>query len=85
MPPTAELSGQNMQKTDDLRIQSITEVEPPAVLHERHPLTEAAVHHPTGPGTDVTANLDGYISVTPLRADLTAHETLEHLRERLDT
>ena len=42
-------------------------------------------HHPTGPGTDVTANLDGYISVTPLRADLTAHETLETLRERLDT
>ncbi len=28
-------------------------------------------HIPTGPGTDVTANLDGYISVTPMRADLT--------------
>ncbi|MFQ5438954.1 MAG: 5'/3'-nucleotidase SurE [Paracoccaceae bacterium] len=32
---------------------------------------------PTGPGTDVTANLDGYISVTPMRADLTAHEVLD--------
>ena len=42
-------------------------------------------HHKTGPGTDVTANLDGYISVTPLRADLTAHETLATLKERLDT
>jgi len=31
-----------MQKTDDLRIQNIHEVEPPAALHERHPLTDAA-------------------------------------------
>lgn len=41
-------------------------------------------HHPTGPGTDVTANLEGYISVTPLRADLTAHDTIETLRDRLE-
>jgi 5'-nucleotidase len=41
-------------------------------------------HHPTGPGTDVTANLDGYTSVTPLRADLTAHDMLDSLRERLE-
>ena len=41
-------------------------------------------HHPTGPGTDVTANLDGYISVTPLRADLTAHDTIETLKSRLE-
>ena len=39
-------------------------------------------HHPTGPGTDVTANLDGYISVTPLRADLTAHDTIETLKRQ---
>jgi 3-deoxy-7-phosphoheptulonate synthase len=44
MPPSAEYPGQNMQQTDDLRIQSITEVESPAVLHERHPLTDAAAH-----------------------------------------
>jgi len=28
-------------------------------------------------GTDAAVNLDGYISVTPMRADLTAHDTLE--------
>ncbi len=36
-------------------------------------------HEPTGPGTDVTANLDGFISVTPMRADLTAHDRLAAL------
>ncbi|MGZ9810454.1 5'/3'-nucleotidase SurE [Pseudoroseicyclus sp. H15] len=40
-----------------------------------------AVH--TGRGSDVTANLDGYISVTPMRADLTAHESLAKLAEVL--
>ena len=39
---------------------------------------------PTLPGTDVTANVDGYISVTPLRADLTAHDSLAELTRRLD-
>ncbi|UYV39034.1 5'/3'-nucleotidase SurE [Rhodobacteraceae bacterium D3-12] len=34
-------------------------------------------HHPTAPGTDAAANLDGYISVTPMRADLTAHDMLD--------
>ena len=38
----------------------------------------------TGPDTDVTANLDGYISVTPLRADLTAYDQLAALREALE-
>ena len=41
-------------------------------------------HHKTGPGTDVTANLEGYISVTPLRADLTAHDTIATLKEKLE-
>ena len=36
-------------------------------------------HEPTGPGTDVTANLEGYVSVTPMRADLTAHDALAAL------
>jgi 3-deoxy-7-phosphoheptulonate synthase len=31
-----------MQQTDDLRIKAIQEVEPPAVLHERHPITATA-------------------------------------------
>lgn len=38
----------------------------------------------TAPGTDAQANLDGYISVTPMRADFTAHETLQILRDRLE-
>ncbi len=42
-------------------------------------------HLPTVPGSDVAANLEGYISITPLRADLTAHETLDTLKARLDT
>jgi 5'-nucleotidase len=37
-------------------------------------------HRPTEPGTDAHANLDGYISVTPMRADLTDHTLLEELR-----
>ena len=40
-------------------------------------------HEGTGPGTDAQANLDGYISVTPLRADLTAHDRLADLTARL--
>lgn len=35
---------------------------------------------PTGPDTDAQANLDGYISVTPMRADMTAHDQLPALR-----
>lgn len=36
-----------------------------------------------GAGTDVTANLGGYVSITPMRADLTAHDTLGELEARL--
>jgi 5'/3'-nucleotidase len=42
-------------------------------------------HAPTAPGTDAEANLAGYISVTPLRADLTAHDSLAPLAEALNT
>lgn len=35
---------------------------------------------PTLPGTDAAANLDGYVSVTPMRADLTAHDALDALK-----
>jgi broad specificity polyphosphatase/5'/3'-nucleotidase SurE len=38
-----------------------------------------AQHTPTLPGTDAAANLEGYISVTPMRADLTAHDLLAEL------
>ena len=37
-------------------------------------------HVPTLPGTDAAVNLEGYISVTPMRADLTAHDMLEPLK-----
>ena len=40
-------------------------------------------HTPTLPGTDAAVNLAGYISVTPLRADLTAHDVLDDLAVRL--
>ncbi|MGV6850140.1 MAG: 5'/3'-nucleotidase SurE [Marinibacterium sp.] len=35
---------------------------------------------PTAPDTDAAVNLDSYISVTPMRADLTAHDALDLLR-----
>ncbi|MFU8880936.1 MAG: 5'/3'-nucleotidase SurE [Rhodobacterales bacterium] len=37
-------------------------------------------HVPTLPGTDAAVNLEGYISVTPMRADLTAHDLLDGLK-----
>ena len=40
-------------------------------------------HAPTEPGSDAATNLDGYISVTPMRADLTAHDRLNALHEAL--
>ncbi|NSX55847.1 5'/3'-nucleotidase SurE [Parasulfitobacter algicola] len=41
-------------------------------------------HTPSAPGTDAAANLDGYISVTPMRADLTAHDALDGLRSAFE-
>ncbi len=46
-------------------------------------ITGGPQHKPTAPGTDVAVNLDGYISVTPMRADLTAHDKLAELQARL--
>ena len=37
----------------------------------------------TGPGTDVRGNMDDFISVTPMRADLTAYDRLAELEARL--
>ena len=34
---------------------------------------------PSGEATDGSANIEGYISVTPMRADLTAHDALDPL------
>jgi 5'-nucleotidase len=38
---------------------------------------------PTLPGTDAAVNLDGYIAITPMRADLTAHDLLSDLQGRI--
>ncbi|MEL6608660.1 MAG: 5'/3'-nucleotidase SurE [Pseudomonadota bacterium] len=38
---------------------------------------------PTDPGTDAQANLDGHVSITPMRADLTAGAALSALRDQL--
>lgn len=46
-------------------------------------ITGGPQHEPTEPGTDVAVNLDGYIAVTPMRADLTAHDALADLAARL--
>ena len=48
-------------------------------------ITGGPQHLPTAPGTDAHANLEGYISVTPMRADLTAHDAIDALRERLES
>ncbi len=45
-------------------------------------ITGGPQHLPTAPGTDAAANLEGYISVTPMRADLTAHDALGPLADR---
>ncbi|MEM6587991.1 MAG: 5'/3'-nucleotidase SurE, partial [Pseudomonadota bacterium] len=40
-------------------------------------ITGANQQEMSGADTDATANLEGYISVTPMRADLTAHDAME--------
>ena len=40
-------------------------------------------HEPTAPGTDAAANLDGYISITPMRVDLTDYAMIDTLKEAL--
>jgi len=40
-------------------------------------------HRPTLPGSDVAVNLDGWISVTPMTADLTDHRALAALAPHL--
>ncbi|NRA98490.1 MAG: 5'/3'-nucleotidase SurE [Rhodobacteraceae bacterium] len=48
-------------------------------------VTGGPQHTRSGDGTDNDANLDGYVSITPLRADLTAHDALDTLRGRLES
>jgi len=46
-------------------------------------VTGSAQNVETGAGTDVSANLAGKISVTPMRADLTAHDALSDVEAAL--
>ncbi len=46
-------------------------------------ITSGPQHLPTAPGSDAAANLEGFISITPMRADLTAHDLLADLEARL--
>lgn len=39
---------------------------------------------PTAPGSDASENLSGFISVTPMRADLTAHDHLTAMQDAFD-
>lgn len=43
-------------------------------------VTGAGQQQPTGDGTDAALTLAGHIAVTPMRADLTAHDMLEPLK-----
>ncbi len=43
-------------------------------------VTGAPQQQPTSPGSDADVNLAGYISVTPMRADLTAYDALDALK-----
>jgi len=41
-------------------------------------------HKPSAPGTDAAICLEGHISVTPMRADLTAYDAMDDFTQRLD-
>ncbi|SLN47260.1 5'-nucleotidase SurE [Roseovarius albus] len=43
-------------------------------------ITGAPQQQPTSQGSDADVNLKGYVSVTPMRADLTAHDILSPLK-----
>ncbi|MEM0977658.1 MAG: 5'/3'-nucleotidase SurE [Pseudomonadota bacterium] len=47
-------------------------------------VSSGSQHITTAPGTDVAANLEGYISITPMTADLTDRATLEKLSNKLN-
>ena len=84
--PAAEVKGTRTTR-QGYRKESFFGVEPHVSPSGRRFLwiTGGPQHLPTAEGTDVRANLDGFISITPLRADLTAHDALQTLASRLDT
>ncbi len=50
--------------------------------HEAYQIADEYAYLPSGGLTDVSALMEGYITVTPLRVDMTAHEKLETLNGR---
>ncbi|MEO0343301.1 MAG: 5'/3'-nucleotidase SurE [Pseudomonadota bacterium] len=46
-------------------------------------ISSGSQHEPTARGTDVASNLEGYISVTPMTADLTEESALKNLADTL--
>ncbi|MFV0359527.1 5'/3'-nucleotidase SurE [Tropicimonas sp.] len=83
--PAAEVRGMRVT-TQGLRVGSVFSVEPTSAPNGRRFLWVRGSRQDvrTGAGTDVEANLDGYISVTPMRCDLTAHDRIETLRAALE-
>jgi 5'-nucleotidase len=83
--PAAEVRGTRVTR-QGYRKESFFGVEPHVSPSGRRFLwiTGGPQHLPTAPGTDVAANLEGYISISPMRADLTAHDAVEELASRLD-
>ncbi|ABD53985.1 5'/3'-nucleotidase SurE [Jannaschia sp. CCS1] len=47
-------------------------------------ITGSPQNVPSGADTDATVNIDGYISVTPMRADLTAYDQLQSLKDAIE-
>ncbi len=47
-------------------------------------ITGSPQNVPSGADTDATVNLDGFISVTPMRADLTAYDRLDSLKQAIE-
>ena len=47
-------------------------------------VTGAPQNVPSGADTDATVNLDGYVAVTPMRADLTAQDRLASLKAAIE-
>ena len=43
-----------------------------------------AQNGPATPGSDADVNMDGHVSITPMRADLTAHDRIAALKARLE-
>lgn len=58
----------------------------PTVMNNRTYLwiEGGAQNIPTAPGSDVHANLNGYIAVTPMRADLTAYNAMAKMAKVFD-